>query len=306
MKILITGGAGFIGSHVVDAYCAAGAQVSVIDNLSTGAQQNLNQGATLYQVDVSDELAVREVFEQVQPELVIHCAAQASIPQSILDPEADWQTNVGGMQALVQAATACASVKRFVNLSTAGVLYGDDADRPTTETAQPVLTNPYVAHKQEAEQLLISDLPFSMVTLRLSNVYGPRQNPKTEAGVVGIFIEALLDGRVPVINGDGLQTRDFVYVSDVVEAIVTVAASDVSGVFHVSSATETTVQEVLETVAHALKIDTITPDRAPAKTGEQRYSCIAYAKLQAAVGWKPQVTFAEGVLHTAEWARRKQ
>jgi UDP-glucose 4-epimerase len=304
MKILITGGAGFIGSHVVDAYCASGATVHVIDNLATGQQANVNLKAKLHQVDVTDEVAVRAVFEQVQPELVIHCAAQASIPQSIADPDFDEAVNVGGMRSLIQAATACASVKRFVNVSTAGVLYGDAAERPTVETAEPVIQNPYVQHKLEAEALLIDDLPFSIVTLRLSNVYGPRQNPKTEAGVVAIFIEALLEGRTPVVNGDGLQTRDFVYVSDVVAAIEAVASSHVSGVFHVGSATETTVQAVFETVAKALGASDVVPDHGPAKGDEQRYSCISSEKLKAAVGWEPRVPFAEGVLETAMWFQR--
>ena len=304
MTIVITGGAGFIGSHLVDAYCATGAPAHVIDNLATGDVRNLNQTARLHRVDVTDEGSVRAVFEQVQPELVIHCAAQASIPQSIADPEFDEAVNVGGMRSVVQAATACASVQRFVNLSTAGVLYGDAAERPTVETAEPVVTNPYVAHKLEAEALLIADLPFSIVTLRLSNVYGPRQNPKTEAGVVSIFIEALLDGRVPMIHGDGLQTRDFVYVSDVVAAIEAAAAAQVSGVFHVSSGIETTVQTVFETVARAVGAANVTPHYGPAKEDEQRYSCISYEKLRRELGWEPRVSFGEGVLETAAWFER--
>lgn len=309
MKILITGGAGFIGSHLVDAYCERGDIVHVIDNISTGNIKNLHPLAVLHQADITDSKMMHQIFAEVKPELVIHAAAQASIPRSIEDPLNDERVNVDGTVAILKAASAAGGVKRFVNLSTAGVLYGDSAIRPTPETAVPQLTNPYVSHKIQAEaavERISKESSFLAVTLRLSNIYGPRQNPKTEAGVVSIFIEALLDDRVPVINGDGLQTRDFVYVADLVAAVMQIAETEHTGVFHVSSSTETTVRTALEMVAQALQVADVVPEHAPAKKDEQRYSCISYDKLKSAVGWEPQVSFAEGVLETAAWFERKR
>ncbi len=294
MIVLITGGAGFIGSHVADAYTKDGHAVHVIDNFATGSRENVNNEVTLHEVDICDYEAVSAVFIAAQPQLVIHAAAQASIPRSVEDPAYDQAVNVVGTQNVVAAAVACGSVQRFLNISTAGVLYGDAASRPTRETAVPVISNPYVEHKLEAEAIVARVTNFSTVTARLSNVYGPRQNPKTEAGVIGIFIEALSSGKVPRIHGDGLQTRDFIFVSDVVTALQLLAASSEKGVFHISSGIETSIQDVYAVVSKACNVP-VTPVYGPAKDHEQRFSCIDSTKLQEKLGWKPRSAFEVGV-----------
>ncbi len=297
MTILITGGAGFIGSHLADAYIAQGDTVHVIDNLATGSRKNVHGQVIFHDVDIRDLQQVNTVFAMARPELVIHAAAQASIPHSLVDPEYDFQVNVTGTEHLVKAAQATGSVKRFVNISTAGVLYGDQAARPTPETAVPVISNPYVEHKMAAEAIVNAVTEFSVVTARLSNVYGPRQNPKTEAGVIGIFIEALRDGRAPMINGDGLQTRDFVFVSDVVRALQLLGTSTESGVFHVSSSIETTVADLYQVIASVMQ-SSVVPGHGPVKPHEQRYSCIDATRLRTVLAWQPEVVLHDGITQT--------
>lgn len=304
MKILITGGAGFIGSHLVDAYCAQGHTVHVIDNFSTGKKENVHPDAIIHNVDITQSQAVEAVFQEVLPEIVLHLAAQASIPKSVIDPEFDKQVNVVGTENVIAAAIVAQSVRQFVNVSTAGVLYGDAAVRPTPETAQPQLTNPYVIHKMQAEDAVTAAAAqgMSTVTVRLANVYGPRQNPKTEAGVIGIFIEALLAGRVPTINGDGLQTRDFVFIDDLVKAVLSVVDAGLTGLFHVGTGAETTVTQVLETIQTVLDTKA-EAQHGPTVEGEQRYSAISAAKLTAATGWQSTVSFVDGIQKTVEWYR---
>ena len=284
--VLVTGGAGFIGSHLVDAYLDRGWRVSVVDNLSTGDRSNLNPRATFYEADI------REVdLAEIRPDVVNHHAAQMDVRRSVADPVYDAEVNVIGSVGLLQQAAGI-GVKRFIFASTGGAIYGEPVFAPQTEDHPTNPLSPYGCAKLSVEHYMnyfrvVHGLP--AVALRYANVYGPRQNSKGEAGVVAIFIERKLRGEKATINGDGEQTRDFVYVGDVVAANMTVTDSADPGPFNVGTGVETSVNQLVSLLG-------LTAVHGPGKAGEQRRSVLA-----SKFGRTP---LAEGLRQTVAWFNR--
>ncbi len=266
--VLVTGGAGFIGSHLVDTYLARGFRVSVIDNLSTGDRANLNPNATFYEADIRDA-----PLEKIRPDIISHHAAQMDVRRSVADPVFDAEVNIVGSLRLLQKAVEV-GVKRFVFASTGGAIYGEPQFAPQTEKHPANPLSPYGCAKLAVEHYMhyfrgVHGL--STVALRYANVYGPRQNSKGEAGVVAIFIDRMRRGQTATINGDGQQTRDYVYVDDVVAANMTVTESAEAGPFNVGTGIETSVNQLAALLG-------VRAEHGPAKVGEQRRSVLASAR----------------------------
>ncbi len=306
MKALVTGGAGFIGSHLVDALVERGDDVVVIDDLSTGRRENLEQalarGATLIELDIRDAAAVSDVFDQRRPELIFHLAAQIDVRRSVADPIYDLNVNVAGTLNLLEAART-AGAKRFLLASTGGAIYGEGAglDLPLDETAACRPDAPYGQSKFAAEgyAALYGRLHgLSATALRLGNVYGPRQDPLGEAGVVAIFCGALLGHGTPRVFGDGHQTRDYVYVLDVVEAFLDGARAEAAGTYNVGTGVETSVLELGEQIA-AVCDKAFDPEMAPPRPGEVQRIAIDSGRAAADLGWRAQTPLSEGLRATA-------
>jgi UDP-glucose 4-epimerase len=305
MKVLITGGAGFVGSNLGDRLIAEGHQLVVIDDLSSGKRDQVPSTANFYQMEL-DSRWLDRVIEREKPDAVCHLAAQISVRRSVEDPVFDARVNILGSIGLIQACRAH-GVKRFVFTSTGGAIYGDADEIPTPETYVAAPISPYGTAKLSVEHYLHcfrSLGGFSSAALRLANVYGPRQDPHGEAGVVAIFCRALLEGRTATINGDGRQTRDYVFVGDVVEAFVRALRSEAQGSFNVGTEVETDVNELFQQIARAARSNA-TPEHGPARPGEQQRSCVAIAKIRESLGWEPKVTLAEGIEQTVEYFRAK-
>jgi len=302
MKILVTGGAGFIASQITDAYINAGHQVVVIDNLSTGRKENLNPDAKFYSLDInSDE--IEQIFKTEQPEIVNHHAAQINVRTSVSNPKLDATINILGTINLLEAAKKSGSVKKFIFASSGGAIYGDADTVPTSETYWPNPISPYGIAKYTVEHYLyyyhqIYQLPYT--ALRYGNVYGPRQNPHGEAGVVSIFYQKARDHQPFAINGAGDQTRDFVFVADVVAANLAATTTDITGVFNVGTGIETSVTQLVDNMLTTLD-QPFTVDHAPAKAGEQLRSCLDFSKAKSQLNWQPQVTLAQGLERTAQF-----
>ncbi|WP_249011758.1 NAD-dependent epimerase/dehydratase family protein [Conexibacter sp. DBS9H8] len=304
---VVTGGAGFIGSHIVDALITRGDEVTVIDDLSTGRRENLRDalraGATLEVLDVRDTAAVAAVFARVRPQHVFHLAAQIDVRRSVTDPWRDCETNVGGILAVLEAARRT-GVERVVNTSTGGGLYGDATRLPTPEDHEILPLAPYGQSKLAAEgyAALYARLHgVSTVSLRYGNVYGPRQDVHGEAGVVAIFCGCLLEGRTPVIFGDGHQTRDWVEVSDVVAA--NLAAADgagaaVTGAVNIGHGAETSLLdlvEALDRVGSRRGLRLPPPRFVAARAGEVTRSCLDVGRARAELAWRAQVGLEAGL-----------
>jgi UDP-glucose 4-epimerase len=303
MKILVTGGAGFIGSQVADRYIAMGHRVIVIDNLVTGKKENLNPRAQFYQMDIRDA-GVEEVFARERPEVVNHHAAQIDVRKSVMDPLFDAGTNVLGMLNLLEKAVKH-GVCRFIFASSGGAIYGDQPEggKPASEDDPLRPISPYGVAKATGELYLhyyqvVHGL--DCVALRYGNVYGPRQDPFGEAGVVAIFTEKLLAAEQPLINGDGLQTRDYVYVGDVVEANVQALNRKVTGSFNIGTGVEKNVNELFWSLVK-ITGKSVKEVHGPAKPGEQRRSVLNCSQAHASLGWEPRVTFEEGLRKTVEY-----
>jgi UDP-glucose 4-epimerase len=306
MRILVTGGAGFIASHITDRYLALGHQVAVLDNLSTGKRENLNPGAEFYPVDLTDTAAVRAALEEFRPEIVNHHAAQASVARSVREPQFDAQTNVLGMINLLEAARA-AGVRRVLYSSTGGAIYGETDQLPTPEDHPLRPLSPYGCAKLCGENYLstwhrLHGLDY--VIFRYANVYGPRQSAHGEAGVVSIFAGLMLAGRQPTIFGAGHKTRDYVYVADVVEASVRALEGPGNDLFNIATSRQTTDQQVCDTIAAAAGYAG-PPLYAPERPGDLQHSCLDNSKARRELGWEPRVSFEEGVGETVEFMRRQ-
>jgi UDP-glucose 4-epimerase len=301
---LVTGGAGFIGSNLVDALIARGDSVAVIDSLITGKRENLTgalaAGARLYELDVRDRAGVLAVFAEVKPQVVFHLAAQIDVRKSVDDPAFDAEVNVLGALSVLQAARAH-GVKRLVNTSTGGGLYGDADLLPTPETHQIVPLAPYGQSKLAAEgyfELFERLFGCSTVSLRYGNVYGPRQDVHGEAGVVAIFCGHLVEGRQPTVFGDGLQTRDWVEVSDVVRANLLAAESALVGPINIGHGRETSVIGFIDALAQVgaeRGLQLGQPIFAPDRPGEVRRSCLDVSRARDELAWQPEVKLAEGL-----------
>ncbi len=305
---MVTGGAGFIGSNLVDALVADGETVAVLDDLSTGRRENLGAalaaGARLHEADIAEPDAVAAAFAAERPEVVFHLAAQIDVRRSVSDPAFDAQVNVGGTLAVLDAARA-AGARRVVYVSTGGAIYGAAPAFPTPEDAPIAPLAPYGQSKYAAEgycALYARLHGLSTVTLRLANVYGPRQDPLGEGGVVAIFCGRLLAGEGATIYGDGSQTRDYVYVGDVVDAARRAAAADGVDPLNVGSGCETTVLE-LAAAMDGLGAGSFSAEHAPPRPGEVQRSCLDPARAHGAIGWRPATELAEGLRRTLAWQR---
>jgi UDP-glucose 4-epimerase len=297
-RILVTGGAGFIGSHVADAFLKAGFEVAVVDNLSTGRQENVPVEADFYPFDIKSQ----EAFDLIcrwQPHVLVHHAAQMSVRVSVDDPVMDARENILGSLNLFEAA-ARARVGKIIFASTGGAMYGDHAPVPAREQDLPMPECPYGIAKLAVEHYMHfyhREHGIIPQRLRYANVYGPRQNGMGEAGVVAIFIERFLAGEQPIINGDGLQTRDFVYVGDIVAANLLALENDQAATFNIGTGKETDILTIY------LKLQEIIgsnnePVHGAAKPGEQRRSALDSSRAREALRWQPQVSLLEGLTHT--------
>jgi UDP-glucose 4-epimerase len=302
MDCVVTGGAGFIGSNLVDGLLDRGDRVTVIDNLSTGKRVNLHgalqRGATLEQVDVRDAEAVTAIFAAARPEVVFHLAAQIDVRYSVEDPAGDATTNVLGTIAVLEAARQ-AGARRLVNTSTGGGLYGDAELFPTPEDYPIRPQAPYGQSKYAAEgycALYTRLHGFSTVSLRYGNVYGPRQDVHGEAGVVAIFCGHLVEGRSPKVFGDGRQTRDWVDVADVVRANLRAAELDITGPVNIGHGQETSVLDLLAALQDASgAAEPMRPEFAPERPGEVRRSCLDVSRARRDLGWKATVNLRDGL-----------
>ena len=303
MRVLVTGGAGFIGSHVVDRLVAAGHTVSVVDDLSTGLAGNVNPQATLHTCDIRTPELPR-VVAAARPQAVVHLAAQAAVPRSVEDPMFDASVNVLGTINLLDACRQVGT-ERVVYVSTGGAAYGDTDVLPTPEDHPTRATSPYGVSKVAAERYLecfAGLTSMTELTLRLANVYGPRQRPDGEAGVVAIFARRLLAGQRCTIYGDGEQTRDYVYVADVAEAAELALGSASRGVVNISTGRETSVNALHRQVAAAIGVNG-EPEYAAPRPGEVRRSVLANARARALLGWQPRSPLERGIGATLDWMR---
>lgn len=306
MKIAVTGGAGFIGSHIVDAYIAEGHDVVVLDNFSTGKKENVNKQAGVEKVDITDAAKIRKIFEKEKFDIVNHHAAQVNVRSSVEDPTGDATINILGGINVYEAARAT-GVKKIIFASSGGAVYGEQRYFPADEKHPKRPYSPYGVSKHANEKYLVYyKMVYGIedVILRYTNVFGPRQNPEGEAGVIAIFTEKMLKGEQPVINGDGTQTRDYVYVDDIVRANVLALTDKARGIYNCSTATEYSVNTVfqilqLRTGSHCKMV------HGPAKVGEQKRSVCSYRKIEKGLGWKPEVNVEQGIARTVEWFREQ-
>jgi UDP-glucose 4-epimerase len=303
MKTLVTGGAGFIGSNLVDSLVARGDEVTVLDDLSTGRRSNLENalesGARLAEVDVRDGAAVGAVLAETRPELVFHLAAQIDVRKSVEDPFFDAGVNVGGTANVLEAARAT-DVRRVVFISTGGALYGEGADKelPLPESTPIAPLSGYGQSKFAAEGYLglferLHGL--SGMSLRLGNVYGPRQDPLGEAGVVAIFCGLVKNGGLPTVYGDGTQTRDYIYVGDVVAAALAAGATRLGGAVNIGTGREASVLEIVDVLAKLAGREDFEPKFAPARAGEVQRISLDAALAGRELGWAPQTTLERGL-----------
>ncbi len=299
MKILVTGGAGFIGSHVVDTFIGAGHDVSVVDNLTTGAARWVNPRARLHVVDLRSAKLTR-VFEAERPEVVTHLAAQASVGRSVTDPTFDASVNLMGGLGLLDCCRRF-GVRRIIYSSSGGAGYGDTDVVPTLETHPTVPISPYGITKVAMELYVAAwsgIFGISTISLRYANIYGPRQNPQGEAGVIAIFCHRLLTGQVPIVNGDGGQTRDYTYVEDVANAnLKALEHPEVTGAVNISTGVETSVNALYAALVAAAG-SKVAAEHGPARPGEQRRSCLNPTLAGRVLDWKPTVSLAEGLGRT--------
>jgi UDP-glucose 4-epimerase len=297
MRAIVTGGAGFIGSHLVDALVARGDEVHVVDSLATGSRDHVAAEAELHEVDIRDP-AVVELARSLRPELVFHLAAQADVNTAVARPDFDADVNVVGTVRVLEAARSAGA--NVVFTSTGGALYGE-CERPATEDDPRLPLSPYGTSKLAGEEYLATwNRLHGMrnVVCRLANVYGPRQAAALEGGVVAIFLDRLRDGEPTVIYGDGRQTRDFVYVGDVTAALIAAAASE--GVFNVGTGIQTSVLELHRLCADAAGV-VREPGHAEARAGDIRDSVLDPSRAEHVLGWRPARTLADGLTATWDW-----
>ena len=297
MRVLVTGGAGFIGSHIVDALIARGDRAFVIDDFSTGNAANVNPLATLHRADIRDR-AVAAIVQAEKPDAIIHHAAQMSVSRSVAQPVLDAEVNVQGTLNLLEGARQVGA--RFIFASTGGALYGEADLLPTPETTPTWPISPYGVSKLACEHYLHAygaQYGLSYAALRYANVYGPRQNAAGEAGVVAIFCRALLDGNAPTIHGDGLQTRDYIYVADVVRANLAALDSRVCGHFNVGTGRQTSVHELFAAIA-LLVGSKLEPVHGPPRAGDLRHSALDCRLIASQLGWISEFPLGEGLRQT--------
>ncbi|MDR7483433.1 MAG: NAD-dependent epimerase/dehydratase family protein [Armatimonadota bacterium] len=303
MRVLVTGGAGFIGSHLADAYLRRGDEVTVVDSLVGGRRTFVPAGARFHHLDIRDP-ALREVFARERPQVVNHHAAQASVSLSVRDPLRDAEVNLLGTLRIVALCVEF-GVEHLIFASTGGALYGDPERLPADEATPVRPLSPYGCAKFCAEQYIETYgrlHGLSAACLRYANVYGPRQDPHGEAGVVAIFTRALLDGRAPTIHGDGEQTRDFIYVDDVVRANLLATDRRARGAFNVGTAVPTSVNQLYRALARYVQ-PAPAPVYGPPRPGDVRHVVLAAEAARARLGWTPEVSLEDGLAATVAWFR---
>lgn len=304
MKIVVTGGAGFIGSHIVDEYIKIGYDVVIIDDLSSGSIENVNPRAKFYKVDIRSKEDCEKIFSKEKPDILNHHAAQMDVRKSVQDPIFDADVNIIGSLNLLELCVRY-KVKKVIFASTGGAIYGEQDYFPADEEHATRPVSPYGVSKLCVEKYLYYyhvNYGINYVSLRYSNVYGPRQNPHGEAGVVAIFTSKMLKGEQPIINGDGLQTRDFIYVQDVVSANILMTQHNIVGIFNVGTGIEMDINTLFRKIKNLTSSD-CKEVHGPAKAGEQRRSCISYKKINQVVGWIPQVQLDKGLALTIDFFR---
>jgi len=304
MKILVTGGAGFIGSHVADAFIGQGHEVVILDNLSTGRKENVNAHAQFVKMNIQDP-EIMDLFEQEQFDVVDHHAAQMDVRLSVADPIYDANNNILGTINLLQASVKY-GVKKFIFISSGGAIYGEHDYFPADEEHPTRPLSPYGITKLSCEKYLyfyFKTHRLNFVILRYSNVYGPRQNPHGEAGVVAIFASRLLTGEQPIINGNGIQTRDYVYVGDAVTANLKALEYNNNDYFNIGTGIETTVNELFDSINHLTNAG-IEEVYGPAQPGEQLRSVLDIQKAKKLLNWNPQVSLDEGLAKTVEYFKQ--
>ena len=302
MKILITGGAGFIGSHTVDKLINSGYDVCIVDNLSTGNEKNLNNKAKFYNLDIRDE-KIADIFKKERFDTVFHFAAQINVRKSVENPSFDVDVNVNGTINIITNFLKYGKGRKFIFSSTGGAIYGETNVIPTPENVIPYPLSPYGISKLTVEKFLNYYAYFSnleYVALRYGNVYGPRQNPYAEAGVIAIFIGKILKGTNCTIYGSGNQTRDFVFIDDVVKANLLCFEKNISGIFNVGTEKETSVNQILN---YLKKISgkNVKVVYAEKKEGDIERSCLSVKKINKEIGWKPEVNIEKGLKKTYRW-----
>jgi UDP-glucose 4-epimerase len=308
MRVLVTGGAGFIGSHIADAYLAAGHTVGVVDNLSTGSAENLDPRVRFWKADLRDP-ALQSILAEFRPEIVSHHAAQISVSVSARDPRGDAEINILGALNLLEAAVRH-QVQRVIFASTGGAMYGEQEALPTAESVFPEPVSPYGVAKHSVERYLHAFQHMHglrSVVLRYANVYGPRQNPHGEAGVVAIFCRGILDGKTLTVYGDGGQTRDYVYVGDVVRANLLATTAPVEGkipIMNVGTGVETSVNDLVRLLGDAAG-SPLRAEHAPPRSGEQRRSALDAALAARVLGWRPATDVRAGLQETLGWFRQR-
>ncbi len=303
MNILITGGAGFIASHITDLYVASGHNVFIVDNLASGKEKNVNPKASFIKMDIRDQ-KIRDLIVEKQIEVVNHHAAQISVRYSVDDPMGDADINIKGVINILEVLKNY-SLKKFIFASSGGAVYGEADVIPTDETFVPQPLSPYGIAKFTTEKYLFyyhKNFGLNYTALRYANVYGPRQDPHGEAGVVAIFSMKMLQHETPVINGDGKQTRDYVFVKDVARANLLALEKDYCGEINIGTSVETDVNQLAEMIkketGYSGQIQ-----HGEAELGEQKRSCLNVEKAQKILGWQPQYNLEQGLKETVEYFR---
>jgi UDP-glucose 4-epimerase len=300
MRVLVTGGAGFVGSHVADAFLARGDMVTVVDDLSRGQTERLAKGAALHKISVRDARSLRALTETTQPDLICHLAARIDVRASVLDPAEDAQANVIGTVNVIEAARAAGARVVFAS---SGAVYGRDAAIPSPEDSTVLPESPYGVAKLCAEQyisLYNRTRNTAHSVLRLANIYGPRQDPGNEAGVVAIFCARVLAGQAPVIYGDGSQTRDYVYVGDVARAFTGAADYGRPGIWNIGTGSETSVLELVAAIGATVGRP-VTPGFAARRPGELQRSAVEPGLAAAELGWYPRIALTDGIRKVIRW-----
>ncbi len=304
-KIVVTGGAGFIGSHVCDELVAQGHQVWAADNLSTGNKKNLSSKVNLAKLDLKDSQQVQQFLEEIKPEAIFHLAAQVNVRTSLENPLKDAKNNILGSINLFKAAGK-EGVEKIIYSSTGGAVYGDPEKNPCQETDRIAPLCPYGISKYSVEKYLemyAKLFNLNWIVLRYANVYGPRQDPKGEAGVVSIFTEQLLNNKQPYINGDGEQTRDFIYVKDVARANLKALESNSSNeVFNIGTGQPTSINKLYTQIKEAIGSET-DPKRRPPIAGEVKDTYLNILKAKDQLSWKPRYSLDRGIKKTITWMK---
>ena len=300
-KSLITGGAGFVGSHLADRLLADGDDVVVIDDLSSGSRENLDSRVNFYEIDIQDP-KIAGIFEKERPDFVFHLAAQIDVRKSVENPIEDAKINLLGTLNVLENAVK-SDARKVIFASTGGAIYGDTDIFPTPEIHCEQPLSPYGIHKLAAEKSLffykkVSGLDYTI--LRMSNIYGPRQSVKGEAGVMAIFINRLLNAEQPYINGNGNQTRDYVFVKDVTQAFVLAKNATESDKFNIGTGVEISVSDILDKIVKGIGLN-VPKMYKPSKSGEQMRSCLDSSRAKSELGWSPEYDIDRGIKETIKW-----